>query len=174
MPRGMSALSEFSCFTCGKTLGYTAPGEAGRINVRAHVYCEVCKDAPAGLTDRQQQLIAVLAAQKERGDRPTLSKAAEEMKISRSRVQQISTAIKARGADNEIDAVMFGRTPPSAVEVSTLPSREELSSRMAPLQVVPNKGESWEYDTPEYAPPVPSSTPDVVEDPAMFGGDFVV
>lgn len=167
MPRGMSTLTEFACFGCGKTLGWTAPGEAGRINVRAHVFCEVCKDVPAGLTERQQQLVDILAAQKQRGERPTLSKAADEMGISRSRVHQIATAIKARGADNEIDAILYGVPTLAVVPALTV---ESIPAIPAPE---PTKGETWEYPVPEYTAP-PSGVPDSQEDPAMFGGDFVV
>lgn len=164
MPRGMSTLAEFTCFTCSRPLGWTSPGEAKRMNIRAHVFCEVCKDTPVGLTDRQQQLVDCLAAQKARGETPTLSKAAEEMNVSRSRVQQIKDAIKARGVDNEIDAVLYGlpttvpdRMPPRPVEVT------------APVE----QSDDWSYAIPEYTPPA-SSTHDSDEDPAVFGGEFVV
>lgn len=99
-------LEPFHCHECGNVLGYTARGEAKRINSRAHVFCELCKDKPHGLTERMEDLIKALTEQRESGEVPTFTYAAEVLGVSRTRVQQIASSIRARGLGARLDEAL--------------------------------------------------------------------
>ena len=178
----MARLEQFGCNTCGRSLGWTAPGESRRMNTRAHLFCDECKDAPTALTGRQQDLLTVLTELRDAGQSVTLAAAAEVMGVSRSRAQQIKDALRARGGTT-IDVLLEGeeRKPfPVPFEVlaalaasAPVPAVATLAATF-PIDIsgVAVTPDDWSYAEPEYAQSV-SGTADSVGDPAAFGGEFV-
>jgi hypothetical protein len=180
----MARLEQFGCHTCGTPLGWTAPGEARRMNTRAHLFCDECKDKPAELTPRQEDFLTVLRELVARGERPTLKAAADVLGFSNSRAQQIKDAIRARGG-TDIDLLLDGPEPElpepdlrvAQSEVLVRPEvTPDVAARYAslppivPVPETPVATDPWEYQQPEYSP---SGTPDTTVDPASFGGEFV-
>lgn len=102
----VAPLDPFFCFACGTRLGWTSRGEAKRMNVRSHVFCDACRDKPQALTDRQQELLDALTAMRVAGKRPTFAGAADVLGVSRTRAQQIASSIRARGEGALLDAAL--------------------------------------------------------------------
>ena len=112
-----SRLTPFLCFGCGATCGYTSPGEAVRMSSRAHVFCVVCKDRPANLTERQLELLEQIdAIRVAKGSAPTYAEIAEAMGLSRSRVQSLTTAVRLKGEGGALYQALYGRPEPIAGE----------------------------------------------------------
>lgn len=107
-------LKPFHCSSCGKVLGWTAPGEADRISSRAALYCDECKDAPSPLTVRQQEVIDVaVKLRASTGRAPQLGDIGEAMSppLSRSRVQSLVASIRMRGHEDVLDKALYGPMP---------------------------------------------------------------
>lgn len=104
-------LTPFHCTTCGREIGWTAPGEAKRVSRRAAVYCETCKDAPANLTSRQEEVLTVAHTLRQAiGKAPTLQEIGEAMTppLSRSRVQSLVGSIRLRGHEEALRIALYG------------------------------------------------------------------
>lgn len=110
-----TTLEPFRCQSCSTRLGWTSAGEAKRINLRAHVFCDQCKDKAPALTERQQELLDTLAFMKARGETPSVGGAADLMGISRGRAHQLVTAVRARGYADHLESVVRGETVDTSI-----------------------------------------------------------
>lgn len=158
-------LEPFHCNGCGKVLGFTSPGEAKRIGLRSHVFCDECKMKPTELTERQVELLDALTHMRENGKTPTFVAAAEMIGVSRTRAQQIAGAIRARGDGDLLDIAMGYKAEPAPEPV------RKAASKSRPRKAAERAVAAAEAPVKARAAVGPTNPTE--HDPAAFGGEFM-
>lgn len=136
-------LAAFHCTNCDVRLGWTAPGEAEKMASRAAMYCDECKDGPARLTERQEEVITVAGhLRSEAGRAPTLAEIGAAMlpPLSASRVQSLAASIRMRGHRERLDTALYSGTPEPVQAGTTVAVRE--SSKPTPLEALDHAREA--------------------------------